>query len=93
MRYHSEEYHIDKEKISMIGFSAGGTKGSMVGMDETINYITHAQNDGCDVSVVVAEGQDHAFGQKYYMDEYIKWIQGIFENKIELNELKSFLKI
>lgn len=170
LRYHSEKYHIDKEKISMIGFSAGGneivtfinviqgndyfpenyipdevdaasdsvssaamiypamsfrynvpmlfcmfdakqvrneterekllemtdlyrhissqgvkqfiaygTKDSMVGMDETINYITHAQNDGCDVSVVVAEGQDHAFGQKYYMDEYIKWIQGIFD--------------
>ncbi len=38
----------------------------------------HAQNKGCDISIVVAEGQDHAFGQKYYMDKYLEWIQGIF---------------
>ena len=43
-------------------------------MDETIKYIDTAKENGCDVEVVIAEGQDHGFAQKYYMDQYLKWL-------------------
>ena len=55
-------------------FIAYATKDSLVGMDETIKYIDTAKENGCDVEVVIAEGQDHGFAQKYYMDQYLKWL-------------------
>lgn len=168
LRYHSEEYNIDKDKISLMGFSAGGnmiatfinklqgkdmfpsdyekddidriddyvlsagmiypalsyranvpmlfcsfkskdvknehkrnmlldktdlyadfnssdikqfivygTKDAMVGMEETKKYIKIAQDNKTNVKCIEAKNQPHGMSQKYYMEEYIKWINDI----------------
>ena len=56
-------------------FIAWGTKDSMVGVTETPAYIETAKNIGVDIKEVVADGQDHGFGQEYYMNEYLMWFK------------------
>ena len=55
-------------------FIAYGTNDGCVGMDETVNYINHAEQEGCSITYVVAEGMGHGFGQQYYMNEFIDWL-------------------
>lgn len=52
-------------------FIAYGTKDKMVNMEGTKAYINAADAAGTDVKVVVAEGQDHGFKQKYYMSDFL----------------------
>lgn len=55
-------------------FIAYGTKDRMVGMDETLNYISHAIASGCDVTYLEATGKDHNFSQDVYMEQYLEWV-------------------
>lgn len=59
-------------------FIAYGTKDSMVGMDETLNYIRRAKEAGCHVTAVEAAGQDHGFAQSFYMEQYLSWLKARF---------------
>lgn len=52
-------------------FIAYGTKDKMVNMEGTKNYIEAAESAGTKVKVVVAEGQDHGFKQKYYVSDFL----------------------
>ena len=52
-------------------FIAYGTKDKMVNMKGTKAYIEAAESTGTKVEVVVAEGQDHGFKQKYYMSNFL----------------------
>lgn len=54
-------------------FIAYGTKDKMVNMEGTKAYISVAEAAGTDVKVVVAEGQDHGFKQKYYMNDFLEF--------------------
>lgn len=49
----------------------------MIGMDETLRYIQTAENVGANIKTVVAEGQDHGFAQKYYMPEFVRWLEEV----------------
>ncbi len=69
--------YIDSQNVKQ--FIVYGTKDSMVGMDETKNYINHAKESGCDITVVEVNGQDHGMKQEYYMDGYFIWLKEIFE--------------
>lgn len=68
--------HIDSQDVKQ--FIVYGTKDSMVGMDETKNYINHAKENGCDITIVEAKGQNHGMKQDYYMDDYLTWLKKIF---------------
>ena len=37
-----------------------------------------AQAAGIDVTIAIAEGKNHAYGQDYYMEQYLEWIKEIF---------------
>ena len=50
----------------------------MVGVDETMTYIGKAEEAGCSITSLPAEGQGHGFKQEYYMDDYLKWIQSVW---------------
>ncbi len=67
--------------IDIPQFIAWGTKDSMVGNTETSIYIDTARNIGINLTEVVAEGQDHGFGQDYYMMEFLQWFEDIVKNK------------
>ena len=58
-------------------FIAWGTKDSMVGVTETPVYIKAAKNIGSDITEVVVKGQDHGFGQEYYMKNYMIWLKEV----------------
>lgn len=49
----------------------------MVGTKETPKYIKAAKKAGCDITEVVADGAGHGFGQEYYMDQYLEWLDKI----------------
>jgi len=59
-------------------FIAYGTKDSAVGVKGPQEYIQSARTAGADVTVIVAEGQNHGFKQPYYMREYLEWVKKIF---------------
>ncbi|WP_336635063.1 alpha/beta hydrolase [Lysinibacillus fusiformis] len=61
-------------------FIAYGTKDSAVGVKGPQEYIQSARNADCDVTVIVAEGQNHGFKQQYYMREYLEWVKNIFDS-------------
>lgn len=54
-------------------FIAYGTKDVMVNMEGTKAYIEAAESAGTKVEVVVANGQDHGFKQKYYMKDFLEF--------------------
>ncbi len=56
-------------------FIAWGTKDSMVGSTETPAYIEAARKIGINITEIVAGGQDHGFGQNYYMADYLEWLK------------------
>lgn len=56
-------------------FIAYGTKDMMVGMDGVERYIAAAESAGCALTVVVANGQNHGFAQKYYMNDFLEWLK------------------
>ena len=47
----------------------------MVGMKETEKYIKTAKQNNTDITTILVENQGHAFAQKYYIDQYIKWLK------------------
>ncbi len=65
--------HVSSHDIPQ--FIAYGTKDGMVGMDETKNYISHAKESGCNITVVEVKGADHGFNQSYYMEQYLQWLK------------------
>lgn len=54
-------------------FIAYGTKDGMVNMEGTKAYIEAAESAGTEVEVVVANGQDHGFKQKYYISDFLEF--------------------
>ena len=62
-------------------FIAWGTKDSMVGSTETPAYIEAARKIGINITEIVADGQDHGFGQNYYMADYLEWFEKIVRSK------------
>lgn len=56
-------------------FVAYGLSDSIVGVEETNKYIEKAKEEGTNIYVVAVENGEHGFGQKYYMEEYIKWFK------------------
>lgn len=56
-----------------------GTSDGMVGMDESKKYIEVARENGADITEIVAEGQDHGFGQQFYMDEFVLLLNRAFD--------------
>lgn len=68
--------HITSKNVKQ--FIAYGTMDLTVGMNETKKYIKYAKEAGIDMKVIEAKNQEHGFKQKYYMDEYIKWVKGMF---------------
>ncbi len=65
--------HISSQAIPQ--FIAYGTKDGMVGVDETKNYIKHAKESGCNITVIEVEGDGHGFAQPCYMKEYVSWLK------------------
>ena len=65
--------HISSQAIPQ--FIAYGTKDGMVGVDETKNYIKHAKESGCNITVIEVEGEGHGFAQPCYMKEYVSWLK------------------
>ena len=55
-------------------FVAWGDADTVVGLGPK-EYVDAVRAAGGDITDVRAPGQDHSFGQKYYMDEYLKWIR------------------
>ena len=55
-------------------FVAWGDADTIVGLGPK-EYVDAVRAAGGDITDVRAPGQDHSFGQKYYMDEYLKWIR------------------
>lgn len=53
---------------------AYGTKDSLVGMDGAKAYIATAKAAGTNITEVMAKDQDHGFGTKYYLDEFLKLV-------------------
>jgi len=47
----------------------------MVGSTETPAYIEAARKIGINITEIVADGQDHGFGQNYYMADYLEWLK------------------
>ena len=72
--------HIENSR-DVPQFIAWGTKDSMVGITETPAYIDAARNIGINVTEIIAEGQDHDFGQEHYMEVYINWFENIVANR------------
>lgn len=70
--------HIHSQNVKQ--FIAYGTKDSMVGMEETKKYIHAAEDAGCDVTAVEVKGQDHGMHQTFYMDDYLKWLETVWEH-------------
>lgn len=62
-------------------FIAWGTRDSMVGSAETPAYIEAAREIGVNITEIVADGQDHEFGQDCYMTDYLKWFVETAGNK------------
>lgn len=60
---------------------AYGTKDGMVGMDESKKYIAAAQKAGTDIIEIAAEGQDHGFGQEYYLEDFVSLLERAFQVK------------
>lgn len=58
-------------------FISYGTADTVVG-DGPKEYIAAAQAAGIDVTIAIAEGKNHAYGQDYYMEQYLEWIKEIF---------------
>lgn len=54
---------------------AYGTKDGMVNRKGTEVYIEVAKEAGTDLQVVVAEGQEHGFKQKYYMEDFLTFFK------------------
>lgn len=69
--------HIHSQDVKQ--FIAYGTKDRMVGMEETKKNIHAAKDADCDVTVVEVKGQDHGMRQTYDMDDYLKWLETVWE--------------
>ncbi|MGN0775305.1 MAG: alpha/beta hydrolase [Candidatus Ventricola sp.] len=67
--------HFNSESIPQ--FVAYGTKDTMVGTEGATSYIAAATDAEAVLSVTVAEGQAHGFGQEYYMDDFIDWMTSL----------------
>lgn len=65
-------------------FIAYGTEDKMVNMDGTKAYISVAEVAGTDVQVVIAEGQDHGFKQKYYMSDFLEFVYLIIFSNLNI---------
>lgn len=61
-------------------FISYGTLDAMVGIKETEKYIDIAKKHNTNMTVIVAKNQIHGYEQKYYIDDYIKWIKKIYNN-------------
>lgn len=52
-----------------------GTKDGMVGMDGAKEYIQAVKTAGINIKEGSAVGQDHGFGTKYYIDDYVNMLK------------------
>ena len=67
-------------------FIAYGTEDKMVNMEGTKAYIEAAESAGTRVEVVVAEGQDHGFKQKYYMSDFLEFWRAAKQSNLSLTK-------
>lgn len=68
---------IEKSK-DLSQFISYGTADIMVG-EGPKEYVDVAKERKIDITEVVAENANHAFGQKYYMEKYLEWVKNIFK--------------
>jgi len=61
-------------------FIAYGTKDFAVGVKGPQEYIQAARVADADVTVIVAEGQNHGFKQEHYMREHLEWVKKVFDS-------------
>lgn len=57
-------------------FVAWGTRDRIVGRGPA-EYVRAARAAGAEVTEAVARGQDHAFGQRHYMPQYLAWLDRV----------------
>ena len=60
-------------------FVARGDADTVIGNGPK-EYIDAVRASGDEITEVLAPGQDHSFGQQYYMKEYLKWLREILSN-------------
>ncbi|WP_107947294.1 alpha/beta hydrolase [Lysinibacillus parviboronicapiens] len=61
-------------------FIAYGTNDLAVGVKGPQEYIQSARAADADVTVIVAEGQNHGFKQEHYMSDYLEWVKKVFDS-------------
>ncbi len=60
-------------------FVARGDADTVIGNGPK-EYIDAVRASGDEITEVLAPGQDHSFGQQYYMKEYLKWLRKVLSN-------------
>lgn len=69
--------HIASQSVPQ--FICYGTKDHLVAPESVLGYAAAAQEAGCQVTLIAAEGQAHGFRQEYYMTEYLQFLQMCFQ--------------
>lgn len=69
--------HIASQNVPQ--FICYGTRDHLVAPESVLGYVTAAQAAGCQVTLTVAQGQEHGFKQEYYMEEYLYFLQDCFQ--------------
>ena len=67
-------------------FVAWGTRDRIVGVKGPAEYVRSARAAGAEVAEVVARGKGHAFGQRYYMADYLAWLDQVLSRAEEKPE-------
>ena len=70
-------------------FVAWGTRDRIVGVKGPAEYVRSARAAGAEVAEVVARGKGHAFGQRYYMADYLAWLDQVLSRAGEKPEQTS----
>ena len=55
-------------------FVSYGSKDALISPQSSKDYITAAQEAGCDITVHIAKGAGHYYGQEYYLEDYLAWL-------------------
>lgn len=69
--------HISSQAVPQ--FICYGTRDHLVAPESVLGYASAAQEAGCQVTLTVAQGQDHGFRQEFYMEDYLRFLQNCFE--------------
>ena len=64
--------HFDSADVRQ--FLSYGTADQVVGTEQILAYVARAREAGCDLTVHVAEGQNHAYHAPVYADALAEWL-------------------